>query len=146
MVYAYEALFERDEDEGCWYVSFPDFEGAFTDGDTLQDAATAAAEVLTLFVAEHLDRGWQLPEPTFHEPPYSVVCVEVDMRVIEKTKCETFAQAAEDLGVSQARVSQLVKAGKLDARDFDGRRMVTIASVNARKANPPAPHRPKRPA
>ena len=144
MVYAYEAQFEYDAEDACWYVSFEQFDGAFTDAETVGDAAIAATEVLTLYVTEYLEQGWELPAPTFHEPPFSVVCIEVDERTIELTKCLTYGQATEELGISQPRVSQLVKSGRLEAREFDGKKMVTIASVNARKANPPAPHRPKR--
>lgn len=46
-------------------------------------------------------------------------------------------------GCDEGRVSTLVKEGKLDTVLVDGRSRVTIASVNARLANPPAPHRPK---
>lgn len=55
----------------------------------------------------------------------------------------TISQAAQTLGITRGRASQLAKSGLLDSVEVDGRRMVTIASVNERKANPPAPHRPR---
>lgn len=49
-----------------------------------------------------------------------------------------------DVEVSgRGRASQLAKSGLLDSVEVGGRRMVTIANVNERKANPPAPHRPR---
>ena len=69
---------------------------------------------------------------------------EVDDRYVKATSCMTMKDAAEALGVSIGRVSQLAKGGLLDAVHIDGKRMVTIASVNARIENPPSHHRPKR--
>ena len=144
MVYAYEAEFTYSVDDSCWYVDFPAFDGdCFTDGGTIEEAVNNAADVLTLAISEYLDEGIDLPVPTFHHPPHTVVCVDVNMEAVERTKCLTYSQAAEELGVSSARISQLVKAGRLETRVFDGRTYVTIASVNKRKANPPAPHRPR---
>lgn len=146
MRYVYEAAFEHvvDESGDYWTVDFPDFGGdCFTDGRTVEQAAANAVDVLVLTVASYVEDGWDLPRPTFHEPPLAVVCAEVDERAIEMTKCLTIAQAADELGVSRSRVSQLLSAGRLESREFDGRRMVTIDSVNARKASPPAPHRPR---
>lgn len=70
--------------------------------------------------------------------------VEVTDEDIATSRCMTIKQAAEELGVSISRVSQLVTRGTLEAYEHNGDRLVTIASVNERKANPPAPHRPKK--
>lgn len=143
MVFTYEAAFEYSEDDLCWYVDFPAFQGdCFTDGRTIEEAASNAADVLTLIISEYLDEERELPEPVFHTPPRTIVCVDVNKDAIERSKCLTYSQAAEELGISTARVSQLVRANRLAVKTFDGRNYVTIASVNERKANPPAPHRP----
>ena len=145
MIFTYEAVFEYSEDDLCWYVDFPAFQGdCFTDGGTIEEAAGNAADVLTLVICEYLDEGIELPEPTFHVPPRSIVCIDIDREAIERSKCLTYSQAAEELGISKARVCQLVKSNRLDAKSFDGKGYVTIASVNKRKANPPASHRPRR--
>lgn len=145
MVFTYEADFEYSEEDLCWYVDFPVFNGdCFADGSTVEEAVSNAADALTLVVSEYLDEGKELPKPAFHVPPRAIVCVEVDAQTIERSKCMNYGQAAEELGISKARVSQLVKAGRLEARTFDGRSYVTIASVNERKTNPPAPHRPRK--
>lgn len=144
MVYAYEANFERSEEDDCWYVSFAGFDEAITSGDTVEEAASSAADLLTLLLAEYLDEGKALPEPTFHEPPLSVVCVRIADEDIRATKLVTVKEAAELLGVSPSRVSQLLSDGRLGSVEYHGRRMVTLESVNERIASKPAPHRPRK--
>ena len=55
----------------------------------------------------------------------------------------TAADAARALGVSTARISQLVSAGLLDSWRDGTRRMVSRASVEARLEDPPRPGRPR---
>ena len=54
----------------------------------------------------------------------------------------TAADAARELGVSSARVAQLCKAGLLDSWRDGTRRMVSRASVEARKEDVPSAGRP----
>lgn len=82
---------------------------------------------------ERTDDGWFASVPSF-EGAYGA----------GDTVGEACASCSEALGVSIGRVSQLAKGGLLDAVHIDGKRMVTIASVNARIENPPSHHRPKR--
>lgn len=141
MTYTYEADIEKAEGE--WLVTVGAFPGCFGGGKSVRKACENAAQALRLFIAEELDNGRKLPRATFHNPPRVVLCVDVDASFISASKCMTTKQAAEELGVTAGRVSQLIRSGGLEAVEVDGRRMVTIASVNERKANPPAPHRPK---
>lgn len=144
MSYSYEATFEyQPEDEG-WLATFPAFDGAVAFGSTIAEACDNAATVLRLFVAQWLDDGKALPEATFHEPPRSVVTVDVDDAYRVRTRCTTITDAAEELGVTTGRVSQLVTTGALDAIELDGRRYVTLASLNAHQANRRGAGRPKR--
>lgn len=55
----YPAIFHKDEDSGFW-VSFPDLEGCFTQGETLEEAFAMAKEVLAL----HLDGLEEVPAAT----------------------------------------------------------------------------------
>lgn len=141
MNYTYEGRIERVE--GDWLVTFPQFDGTFGGGRTVRKACENAAEALRLRIAGMVDRGEPLPRPRFSNPPQCVFNVEVDGRYIDATKTVSAKEAAELLGVSKGRVSTLVKEGKLGTVLVDGRSRVTIESVNARLANPPAPHRPK---
>lgn len=50
-------------EEGGYLVDFPDFEGgAFTEGDTLEEALRNAAEVLSLVVEHRRENGQPIPE------------------------------------------------------------------------------------
>ena len=140
--YVYEACFVNDKDG--WFVDIPAFDGAFTDGKTVDEAAKNAAEVLRLLIAEYLDEGRPLPTPTFHNPPLAVLSVEVTDEIIALSKCVTVSEAAERLGVSSSRVSQLLSNGQLESFVHGNTRLVTLASLNDRINNKPPSHRPRK--
>lgn len=51
-------------EEGEYLVDFPDFDGgAFTEGETLEEALLNAAEVLNLVLEERLEAGKPIPTP-----------------------------------------------------------------------------------
>jgi antitoxin HicB len=52
------------EPDGGFLVQFFDFEEAFTEGDSLEEALFNAAEVLTLTLDVRMDEGIQIPEPS----------------------------------------------------------------------------------
>lgn len=141
MRYTYEAVIERDADG--WSVSFPQLPDAVTYGATREEAIGRAADALTLSLVERVEDGGGVPRQE-HAAEVVSVSVEVTGDDIERSKCMTMGEAAEELGVTPGRVSQLAKAGALDAVTMGGRRLVTIASVEARKADPPAAHRPRK--
>lgn len=142
MDYVYEGALEYCEGE--WVVTFGEFDGTFGGGETVEKACKSVAESLRLAIAEEISQGRKLPRARFSNPPQVVFTVEVDEHYIKATECMTFKAAAEELGVTAGRLSQLVSRGQLDVVIIDGKRMITIASVNDRKANPPAPHRPRK--
>ena len=142
MQYVYEA--EIWEEEGIWYTRFPQFNGVMCDGETLEEAATGAAEVLALVIATYLDDGRALPKPIFNDPHGLIVSVDVTDEFIAETKCMTVGEAAEFLGISSSRVSQLLSEGKLDVYETGGKRLVTIESINRRLESKPQSGRPKR--
>lgn len=59
-----------------------------------------------------------------------------------KTREEAIANAAEVLGVTLSRISALIESGRLESKTFDGRRMVSIASVEKYAASPRCTGRP----
>ena len=77
--------------------------------------------------------------------PNHGVCIEVDDEFIRRSKCMSISDAAEELGVTPSRVSQLLSSGALETYRYGSKRLVTIASVEARKANKPPAHRPPKP-
>jgi len=142
-MFVYGATITKD-DEG-YFAQFVDIEAAYADGSTYQEVVKAAAETLQLVVATYLDEGIPLPQATFHQSSsQTIFAVEVTPRFIEETKCITLSQAAKELSVSQGRITQLISAGKLVDRYFDGVRMVSIESVNDYKASPRKAGRPRK--
>lgn len=145
MVYVYEAVLEH-VDEG-WLGCVPAFPlecGVSSGGDSIKEAAENIAAALRFAIADYIEQGKKLPHAVFSNPPKTILCVEVDSSFVKSTKCMTVTQAAEELGISQGRASQLINSGGLDGVIVNGKRMVTIASVNERKKNPPAAHRPRK--
>ena len=57
----YPAVFNPNE-RGGYDVSFPDFPGCVTYGDSLQDAQKYAAEALQLWLEEIKERGEYVPD------------------------------------------------------------------------------------
>lgn len=141
-MYTYEADFRYDALNQTWRVEFSDFDGAFADGDTLKEAVNNAGEALKRSIASCLDSGKPLPQPTFSNPLRHIVCVDVDDEFIARNRCMTVGKAAEELGVTPSRVSQLLSEGRLEAYMYGGTRLVTKASVKARKASKLPAHRP----
>lgn len=89
--------------------------------------------------------GIELPVPDFgHEPRHGgkIIAVAVS-RELADIPAVTTADAARMLGVSSARVSQLINAGLLDSWKDGTKRMVSKASIEARLADAPKAGRPK---
>ena len=59
---AYPAIIHDDKD-GCW-VEFPDLEGCFSDGESLPDAISNAADALGGYLCSLMDRKLPIPAPS----------------------------------------------------------------------------------
>lgn len=119
--------------------------GGGTFGSDLNDAVASAADYLVCMVDDHLMGGVDLPAPDFgHEPLNGgkIIAIAVS-RELGDIPAVTAADAARMLGVSSARVSQLIGAGLLDSWRDGTKRMVSKASVEARLADSPKAGRPK---
>lgn len=143
MGYLYGVDLEQGE-QGEWYASFPQFPGAFADGDTMQEAIGNAADVLRMFIAEYLDEGKPLPDSGIRDDTKAVISVDVSDSFRASSKCMTVSEAADALGVTPGRVSQLLTAGQLEPYMDGGTRLVTIESVNARLSSKPRTGRPRK--
>lgn len=62
----YPAIFHIAEEGGFW-VSFPDIEGCFTQGDTMDEAYQMAGEAVYLAISEILQEDRELPIATSPE-------------------------------------------------------------------------------
>ena len=132
MLYLYEIEIFKDDD---YYIAVPfDFEGA-TEGFSKQECLEMAADLLTSEIQHRLMHRDNLPEPTIDNSPqydgkiYSLV-IDTGIGAIPRM---LKSEAARTLGISQGRVTQLVKSGKLETFSYQGREYVTKASVDARK-------------
>lgn len=132
MLYLYEVEIFKD---GDFYIAVPfDFEGA-TEGFSKQECLEMAADLLTSEIQHRLMHGKELTEPTVDNEPqyggkiYSFV-IDTSLSSIPRM---LKAEAARELGISQGRVSQLIRAGKLETFLYQDKEYVTKASVDARK-------------
>lgn len=64
MKYTYLALFEVDKENGGYTITFPDFQGAISEADTLNEAIYNAREVLEIYTVMFEDEVKEFPEPS----------------------------------------------------------------------------------
>ena len=141
MLAVYE--FELFEDEG-WVLAFPyDMDGG-TQGADLKEACEMAADWLKGEVEHRMMAGLALPEATFGNDPRhggrnAIVAVDADLDSVPTVSA---SDAAEMLGVSRPRVSQMLSSGTLEGYRKGRATFVTLDSVNARLAESPKAGRP----
>ena len=142
MQYTYEFEFVSG-DKNIVVLPF-DFDGA-TQGDGLKDAAEAAADWLKNEIECRLMLGEDIPEPTFGSYPAHdhgrIVIVSV-MAGLETVDVVSATEAARRLGVSNARISQMLKSNLLMGYRKGRDTLVSIQSISARLADSPKPGRP----
>lgn len=125
--FTYDCLVSKED--GRYSVSFPQIPTAYTEGKTKSDALNNAVEALELALMDYLEKGQQPPR---YQRVTEIVTLNIQITDddIEESHYITQAQAAKDLGVSLARVSALISSKKLESKYFEGKRKVSIASVN----------------
>lgn len=140
---AYE--FEIIKDRG-FYVALPyDLEGA-TQGEDWDDLCIMITDWLRINL-EHFDmHGIEAPKPTYgNKPRYGgknmLVLVSAGRETVPKMSAK---EAAEKLGISPSRVSQLVNGNLLDGWREGRNVWVTIGSVEARLEEHPHAGRPRK--
>ena len=144
MLHVYE--FEVFEGDGGWLIAAPfDMEGG-TQGADMREVSELAADWLQTEMEHRAMHELPFPEATFGNPPRHggerlVVAVNAGKDTVPRM---TSAAAARELGVSAARVSQMVKSGQLETFEHDGRTWVSRGSVEARKEEAPAAGRPRK--
>ena len=124
--------FEFVEDEGA-YLCRPFLSGctACIRGEGYQTAVELCAGWLKAVVLESLAHDGTAPRPVLgHDPRHDgcIVTIAVDASLSE-LPAVTGKEAAERLGVSHARSSQLCSDGSLDSWTVGRTRMVTGASI-----------------
>ncbi|NLW06693.1 MAG: type II toxin-antitoxin system HicB family antitoxin [Clostridia bacterium] len=61
--YVFPAIFTK-EDDGQYYIEFPDLKNCYTQGDNLQDAYDMASDVLCLCLYQMEENGEPIPAPS----------------------------------------------------------------------------------
>ena len=116
-----------------------------TQGAGYADACAMAAEWLKGEAEQRMMTGQSLPEPSFGNDPehggrVAIVAVDADPGTVPTVAA---SEAAEMLGVSRPRISQMLASGLLEGYRKGGGTFVTVASVEARLAEAPKAGRPK---
>ena len=141
MRYTYPVLVIEDELGGyCTYLN--DFDQV-TEGEDIAEAIEMGADALWLMIDDYLQLDKPLPKPTYpeeHEGLLVAISVDVDTeRGLLTTK-----MAAGLLGVSDARVRQMVCSGQLASKKIGRDNYVYLWSIRERQANLPRPGRPRK--
>ena len=143
MLRVYE--FEIFEDEGLFLALPYDFDGG-TQGGSFAQACEMAASWLQCECEERTMHDKPLPEPSFGNEPKNggktvIVAVSAGKDTVRKVRA---AQAAEMLGVTRGRVSQMISTGQLESFRERGTVWVTEDSIEARLAEQPKAGRPRK--
>jgi excisionase family DNA binding protein len=145
--YVYETVISPDEDGKGFYVTVPDLDGCFTQGDTVDEAITMSADALETYVGALLFEGTPIPSPVFgHRAPKGgrVVAISFEATAESVSDVVSPAEAADMLGVTRGRVSQMIRAGVLESYRIDGQTRVAVNSIRERLAKPRGRGRPRR--
>lgn len=141
MKYVYQFEIHKSEK---YYIANCDQLGLSTFGVDFKDAAESAFDILEMKVQDALMHKYKLPEAVFAEQApegAQLLAVAIDTS-LDDVKRVTASEAARRLGVSPARVSQLIKSGRLESFKDAGTVWVTVDSVNARLSDSPRAGRP----
>ena len=93
---------------GGYLVKFVDFEEAITEGDTLEEAAFNAAEVLSGIMAYRLEHNQSVPEPSAGEFLARPTVVVQSAMLLREARCERpLAAMARALQTSWAAAQRL---------------------------------------
>ena len=71
----------EQQDDGKFLVTFPDFEEAFTGGDTYEEAIFNAEEVLTLTLEGRMEENIPIPLPTLSVDENDEILIFPSLRV-----------------------------------------------------------------
>ena len=142
MRYTYPLVFEKNELGGysAWAIDLPE---CYTDGDSFEDAINMAGEALELVIESYIDNGRALPSPSFdYEPQKQERLAFVSCDIDEKNRLVSSHSAASLLGVSDARVRQLISSGQLESKKQGRDNYVYLWSVRNRLSKPRSAGRP----
>ena len=143
MVHTYE--FELYPTGGSLSAMPFDFEGEVK-GRSRAEVSRKAVSLLRREIEQRLMHNSPMPKATFGNAPSHdggiVLIASIDASV-DAIDTITASEAAEKLGVSRARISQMVKAGILEGYTKGNASFITCESVQRRLNSKPRPGRPR---
>ena len=144
MKHIFGAIIREDEEDGGFWAEVPDLPGCYGQGDTFADCVRSASDGVETHVAALIEDGRDVPPASrVSADDGEVVYVYADAETVDLGEPSMSAStAAERLGVSKGRISQLIAAGKLEAYRTPHYTMVTVASVEAYESSPRKAGRP----
>ena len=137
--------FEVFQEEGHFIAVPYDMEGA-TQGEDFEDLCLMVADWLKITLEDFDMRGETPPKPTFGNAPRHgganmVFAVQAGRETVEKV---TASEAARLLGVTPARITQMLAAARLIGYREGRNTYVTMDSVRARLEERPRGGRPRK--
>ncbi len=142
MRYTYPLVFEKNELGGysVWAIDLPE---CYTDGDSFEDAISMAGEAMELVIESYIDNARTLPSPSLeYEPKKGERVAFVSCNIDEENRLVNSHSAASLLGVSDARVRQLIRSGQLESKKQGRDNYVYLWSVRDRLNAPRSAGRP----
>lgn len=122
-----------------------DFDGEVK-GRSRTEVSRKAVSLLRREIEQRLLHNAPMPKATFGNAPAHdegvVLIASIDASV-DAIDTITASEAAEKLGVSRARISQMVKSGILEGYTKGNASFITCESVERRLNNKPRPGRPR---
>lgn len=134
MRFIYEALVMIDFD-GSYYAFLPDMPACSARADSYENALYTLADYAEGELSSMLCAGVQPPSPTYGrtgDATYGVATMVLSASDAANYQVMSAIQAADALGVSQARVSQMLKSGILHGYKTGRDSWVYVASVEER--------------
>lgn len=120
-------------------ISFPDFEGVFSEGDTFEESLDMAAEALEITILHYIGKEMQLPKPSdVANAMYLSVDVDTQNALVPTNA------AAEMLGISSSRVRQMVSTGQLVSKRQGRDNYIYLWSIQRRLEAPRQIGRPRK--
>ncbi len=133
----------HDEREGGYSVTFPNFDEAFTDGDTVAEAVAEAADCLEEALAGRIARreGIPVPSPAKGRPtvtPGAVLAAKAALYEALREEQLSNSAFAEAMGIQESEVRRMLdprhatKIGRLEeALSRFGKRLVVTVEAAA---------------
>ena len=143
--YIYEAIFTPNE-LGGFNVTLPDFD-LMTQGDSLEDAAYMAQDLLSAMISGKLAAGSEVSKTGSFGHPVPEGGLSMGILVIAEPansidEYMTAQEAADVLDVTRPRIYAMINDGSLRTKKVGNKRLVAVEDVMNRFNNPVRSGRP----